>query len=303
MIYTVTLNPSVDYIVHVEDFAVGGLNRSTYDQKYPGGKGINVSRLLKRHGVESKALGFIGGFTGKYIQDFLQNEQLQTAFHEVSEDTRINVKLKTGEETEINGLGPSITEAQFESFLSQFSSLTEGDVVVLAGSIPSSLPHNTYERIAEVCQEQGVRVVLDISGEALKKAADMKPFLMKPNHHELGEMFETSISSAAEAIPYGKKLLEQGAEHVIVSMAGDGALLFSKKGIYQSNVPKGTLVNSVGAGDSVVAGFLAGVSKGLSIEESFKLGVTSGSATAFSEELGTKELVDTLLPQVKVTRI
>ncbi|MCY7494337.1 1-phosphofructokinase [Bacillus safensis] len=303
MIYTVTLNPSVDYIVHVEDFAVGDLNRSTYDQKYPGGKGINVSRLLKRHGVESKALGFIGGFTGKYIQDFLQNEQLQTAFHEVSEDTRINVKLKTGEETEINGLGPSITEAQFESFLSQFSSLTEGDVVVLAGSIPSSLPHNTYERIAEVCKEQGVRVVLDISGEALKKAADMKPFLMKPNHHELGEMFETSISSAEEAIPYGKKLLEQGAEHVIVSMAGDGALLFSKEGIYQSNVPKGTLVNSVGAGDSVVAGFLAGVSKGLSIEGSFKLGVTSGSATAFSEELGTKELVDTLLPQVKVTRI
>lgn len=168
MIYTVTLNPSVDYIVHVEDFAVGGLNRSTYDKKYPGGKGINVSRLLKRHGVESKHL-IHWRFYRQIYSRLLQNEQLQTAFHEVSEDTRINVKLKTGEETEINGLGPSITEAQFDSFLSQFTSLTEGDVVVLAGSIPSSLPHNTYERIAEVCAKQRVRVVLDISGEALKK--------------------------------------------------------------------------------------------------------------------------------------
>ncbi|MGE6631216.1 1-phosphofructokinase [Bacillus sp. NPDC077027] len=303
MIYTVTLNPSVDYIVHVEDFAVGALNRSTYDKKYPGGKGINVSRLLNRHGVESKALGFIGGFTGKYIQDFLQNEQLQTAFHEVAEDTRINVKLKTGEETEINGMGPNITEAQFEAFLAQFDALNEGDIVVLAGSIPSSMPQNTYERIASVCQKNGGHVVLDISGEALEKATDMKPYLMKPNHHELGDMFHTSITSVSEAVPYGEKLLEQGAEHVIVSMAGDGALLFSKDGIFQSNVPKGKLVNSVGAGDSVVAGFLAGISKGLSMEEAFRLGVTSGSATAFSEELGTKEFVEKLLPEVKVTRI
>ncbi|OIS58872.1 1-phosphofructokinase [Bacillus subtilis] len=303
MIYTVTLNPSVDYIVHVEDFTVGGLNRSAYDTKYPGGKGINVSRLLKRHHVPSKALGFVGGFTGEYIKTFLREENLETAFSEVKGDTRINVKLKTGDETEINGQGPTISDEDFKAFLEQFQSLEEGDIVVLAGSIPSSLPHDTYEKIAEACKQQNARVVLDISGEALLKATEMKPFLMKPNHHELGEMFSTTITSVEEAVPYGKKLVEQGAEHVIVSMAGDGALLFANEQVYFANVPKGKLVNSVGAGDSVVAGFLAGISKQLPLEEAFRLGVTSGSATAFSEELGTEEFVQQLLPEVKVTRL
>ncbi|MCY9164711.1 1-phosphofructokinase [Bacillus atrophaeus] len=303
MIYTVTLNPSVDYIVHVEDFIVGGLNRSKYDTKYPGGKGINVSRLLNRHHVPSKALGFVGGFTGEYIKSFLKQEKLETAFSEVKEDTRINVKLKTGDETEINGQGPSITNEDFNTFLEQFSALKEEDIVVLAGSIPSSLPQDTYEKIAKACQKQGARVVLDISGEALTKAADMKPLLMKPNHHELGEMFNTTIETVEQAVPYGKKLVEQGAEHVIVSMAGDGALLFTKDAVFFANVPKGKLVNSVGAGDSVVAGFLAGVSKQLPLEEAFRLGVTSGSATAFSEELGTEEFVQQLLPEVQVTRL
>ncbi|MCY8522872.1 1-phosphofructokinase [Bacillus atrophaeus] len=303
MIYTVTLNPSVDYIVHVEDFIVGGLNRSKYDTKYPGGKGINVSRLLNRHHVPSKALGFVGGFTGEYIKSFLKQEKLETAFSEVKEDTRINVKLKTGDETEINGQGPSITNEDFNTFLEQFSTLKEEDIVVLAGSIPSSLPQDTYEKIAKACQKQGARVVLDISGEALTKAADMKPLLMKPNHHELGEMFNTTIETVEQAVPYGKKLVEQGAEHVIVSMAGDGALLFTKDAVFFANVPKGKLVNSVGAGDSVVAGFLAGVSKQLPLEEAFRLGVTSGSATAFSEELGTEEFVQQLLPEVQVTRL
>ncbi|MGK9429375.1 1-phosphofructokinase [Bacillus atrophaeus] len=303
MIYTVTLNPSVDYIVHVEDFIVGGLNRSKYDTKYPGGKGINVSRLLNRHHVPSKALGFVGGFTGEYIKSFLKQEKLETAFSEVKEDTRINVKLKTGDETEINGQGPSITNEDFNTFLEQFSALEEEDIVVLAGSIPSSLPQDTYEKIAKACQQQGARVVLDISGEALTKAADMKPLLMKPNHHELGEMFNTTIETVEQAVPYGKKLVEQGAEHVIVSMAGDGALLFTKDDVFFANVPKGKLVNSVGAGDSVVAGFLAGVSKQLPLEEAFRLGVTSGSATAFSEELGTEEFVQQLLPEVQVTRL
>ncbi|MGG0915679.1 1-phosphofructokinase [Bacillus velezensis] len=303
MIYTVTLNPSVDYIVHVEDFAVGGLNRSSYDTKYPGGKGINVSRLLKRHHVPSKALGFVGGFTGNYITSFLQQEGLETAFSEVDEDTRINVKLKTGDETEINGQGPTISDEVFNTFLEQFSALEEGDIVVLAGSIPSSLPHNTYEKIAEACRKQNARVVVDISGEALMKATEMKPFLMKPNHHELGEMFNTVIDSAEAAVPFGKKLIEQGAEHAIVSMAGDGALLFTKEAVFLANVPKGKLVNSVGAGDSVVAGFLAGISKQLPLEDAFRLGVASGSATAFSEELGTEEFVQQLLPEVKVTRL
>ncbi|MEC1262300.1 1-phosphofructokinase [Bacillus swezeyi] len=303
MIYTVTLNPSVDYIVHVEEFSLGGLNRSVYDTKYPGGKGINVSRVLNRHHVPSKVLGFIGGFTGGYIKSFLEEEKLETAFHEVNGDTRINVKLKTGDETEINGQGPSISDEDFAAFLDQFSAMKEGDIVVMAGSIPASLPQDTYEKIAETCSQQNVRVVVDISGEALLKAAQMRPLLMKPNHHELGEMFGTTITSAEEAVPYGKKLIEQGAENAIVSMAGEGALLFTKDGVYHANVPKGKLINSVGAGDSVVAGFLAGIEKQLDIKEAFRLGVASGSATAFSEELGTEELVHKLLPEVQVKTI
>ncbi|MED2978065.1 1-phosphofructokinase [Bacillus swezeyi] len=303
MIYTVTLNPSVDYIVHVEEFSLGGLNRSVYDTKYPGGKGINVSRVLNRHHVPSKVLGFIGGFTGGYIKSFLEEEKLETAFHEVNGDTRINVKLKTGDETEINGQGPSISDEDFAAFLDQFSAMKEGDIVVMAGSIPASLPQDTYEKIAETCSQQNVRVVVDISGEALLKAAQMRPLLMKPNHHELGEMFGATITSAEEAVPYGKKLIEQGAENAIVSMAGEGALLFTKDGVYHANVPKGKLINSVGAGDSVVAGFLAGIEKQLDIKEAFRLGVASGSATAFSEELGTEELVHKLLPEVQVKTI
>ncbi|MED1741631.1 1-phosphofructokinase [Bacillus swezeyi] len=303
MIYTVTLNPSVDYIVHVEELSLGGLNRSVYDTKYPGGKGINVSRVLNRHHVPSKVLGFIGGFTGGYIKSFLEEEKLETAFHEVNGDTRINVKLKTGDETEINGQGPSISDEDFAAFLDQFSAMKEGDIVVMAGSIPASLPQDTYEKIAETCSQQNVRVVVDISGEALLKAAQMRPLLMKPNHHELGEMFGTTITSAEEAVPYGKKLIEQGAENAIVSMAGEGALLFTKDGVYHANVPKGKLINSVGAGDSVVAGFLAGIEKQLDIKEAFRLGVASGSATAFSEELGTEELVHKLLPEVQVKTI
>lgn len=303
MIYTVTLNPSVDYIVKVEDFELGGLNRSSYDVKYPGGKGINVSRILKRLHVSSKALGFIGGFTGEYIRSFLEHEDLETAFKVVEGDSRINIKLKTGTETEINGVGPVISEKDFTDFLNQFSELGEGDFVIVAGSIPSSLPQNTYEQIAEICQRQKANIVLDISGEALKKAAHMRPFLMKPNHHELGEMFQTTIDTIEEVIPYGKKLAAQGATHVIVSMAEKGALLFTKDDAFLANVPKGKLVNSVGAGDSVVAGFMSGIEKGMDIVDCFRLGVASGSATAFSEELADRQLIMKLLPEVRAERL
>ncbi|ALC80905.1 MULTISPECIES: 1-phosphofructokinase [Bacillus] len=303
MIYTVTLNPSVDYIVKVEDFELGGLNRSSYDVKYPGGKGINVSRILTRLQVSSKALGFIGGFTGEYIRSFLENEELKTAFQVVKGDSRINIKLKTGAETEINGVGPVISDQDFTKFLNQFSELKEGDFVVVAGSIPSSLPQSTYEQIAEICKRQNANIVLDISGEALKKAAHMKPFLMKPNHHELGEMFQTTIETIEEVIPYGKKLVTEGATHVIVSMAEKGALLFTKNDVFLANVPKGKLVNSVGAGDSVVAGFMSGIEKGMDIVDCFRLGVASGSATAFSEELAERQLIMELLPEVQAERL
>jgi 1-phosphofructokinase len=303
MIFTVTLNPSVDYIVKVENFELGGLNRSSYDVKYPGGKGINVSRILKRLQVPSKALGFIGGFTGEYIRSFLENEDLETAFQKVEGDSRINIKLKTGTETEINGVGPVISDQDFTKFLNQFSSLEEGDFVVVAGSIPSSLPDTTYEQISEICKRQKANLVLDISGEPLKKATSMKPFLMKPNHHELGEMFETTIETIEEVIPYGKKLVSQGAANVIISMAEKGALLFTERDVFLANVPKGKLVNSVGAGDSVVAGFMAGIEKGMELVDSFRLGVASGSATAFSEELADREFILNLLPEVQAERL
>ncbi|MBD1381329.1 1-phosphofructokinase [Metabacillus arenae] len=300
MIYTVTLNPSVDYIVEVQDFQLGELNRSLDDYKFPGGKGINVSRVLRRFGLPSKALGFVGGFTGQFVKDYLADEEIETDFVKVSDDTRINIKLKTGSETEINGKGPDISKEKLEEFFTVFDQLTNEDIVLLAGSIPTSLPDTFYAEIAEKCGEKGIQVAVDISGEPLKHIVKCKPFLMKPNHHELAEMFNVEINSAQDAVPYGQKLIEAGAEHVIVSMAGDGALLFTKDHQYFANVPKGKVRNSVGAGDSLVAGFIGSYVKGLSIEESFRFGVAAGSATAFSYELCTNDEVEKLLKEVKV---
>ncbi|APH05444.1 1-phosphofructokinase [Bacillus weihaiensis] len=302
MIYTVTLNPSVDYIVKVEAFKLGGLNRTTSDSKFPGGKGINVSRVLKRLGVESNALGFIGGFTGKYVEEFLKEEKIETSFIQVAGDTRINIKLKTGDETEINGIGPSISSEVLDQFLAKFKEMNQDDIVVLAGSIPGTLPPTIYNKIMDVCHEKGIKVVADVSGDALKEVVNGRPFLIKPNHHELGELFHTKIHSVNEALLYGKKLVEQGVKHVIVSMAEKGALLVTENASYIANIPKGEVLNSVGAGDSVVGGFLSAISTGSSLEEAFKVGVASGSATAFSLELCTKEEVEKLLPQIEMKK-
>ncbi|WP_273131096.1 1-phosphofructokinase [Metabacillus sp. HB246100] len=302
MIYTVTLNPSVDYIVKLEAFKLGELNRTTSDSKFPGGKGINVSRVLKRLGVESNALGFIGGFTGKYVEEFLKEEKIETSFIQVAGDTRINIKLKTGDETEINGIGPSISSEVLEQFLEKFKKMNQDDIVVLAGSIPGTLPPTIYNKIMDVCHEKGIKVVADVSGDALKEVVNGNPFLIKPNHHELGELFHTKIHSVNEALLYGKKLVEKGVKHVIVSMAEKGALLVTENASYIANVPKGEVLNSVGAGDSVVGGFLSAISKGSSLEEAFKMGVASGSATAFSLELCTKAEVEKLLPQIEIKK-
>ena len=282
MIYTVTLNPSVDYIVRVEQFELGSLNRTSEDSKFPGGKGINVSRVLKRLGVESNALGFIGGFTGSFVADFLSGENIQHNFIKVSGDTRINVKLKTDVETEINGVGPSVSEEQLNQFLQLFQHMNQDDIVLLAGSIPGTLPTSIYQKIMTICKEKEIKVVADVSGDALKEVLSEKPFLIKPNHHELGELFETNIQSVEDAHKYAKQLVKQGVKHVIVSMAGEGALLVTDEFSYVANVPKGKVLNSVGAGDSVVGGFLSAFSENKSLEEAFKIGVASGSATAFS---------------------
>ncbi|MCV9887473.1 1-phosphofructokinase [Metabacillus halosaccharovorans] len=300
MIYTVTLNPSVDYIVKLEQFELGSLNRMTDDSKFPGGKGINVSRVMKRQGVESKAIGFLGGFTGAFIEDFLTAEKINHQFVKVSGDTRINIKLKTDVETEINGLGPSVSDEQLDQFLQQFEDMDRHDIVLLAGSIPGTLPSSIYKRIIDICNEKEIKVVADVSGDALKEVVSGKPFLIKPNHHELGELFDTKIETVEEAHVYAKKLVSQGVQHVIVSLAEKGALLVTEGNSFVANVPKGKVLNSVGAGDSVVGGFISAYSTNHPIEEAFKIGVASGSATAFSLELCTKEKMEELLPQIDV---
>ncbi len=303
MIYTVTLNPSIDYIVRVDGLKVGDLNRMTEDLKLPGGKGINVSRILERTGTTSTALGFLGGFTGKFISDWLEKEQIKTAFTEIAEDTRINIKLKSDSETEINGLGPALSDAEIEQLKQSLSTVTKGDIVVLAGSTPASLRKGFYQELIEIIREKEADFVIDTTGEDLKNALPKQPLLIKPNNHELAELYDTSFNSIEDILPYGKKLLAEGAQNVLISMAGDGALLFTKDGAYQSNVLKRPLKNSVGAGDSMIAGFIGSFSKNQDPVEAFKWGVACGSATAFSDDLASKELIDTLLPEVKITKL
>ncbi|SMQ82138.1 fructose-1-phosphate kinase [Bacillus sp. OV166] len=303
MIYTLTLNPSVDYIVKLESFQIGELNRTINEAKFPGGKGINVSTVLNQFGTKSKALGFIGGFTGAYIEQYLHNEKIDTDFVQVDEDTRINVKIKTSQESEINAIGPNISEQNFKLLKQKIHQLGADDLLVLAGSIPASLPKTTYEELVKICSESGAEFVVDAEGDLLKKVLPYNPFLIKPNHHELGELFDTTIASPDEVIPYGKRLVDMGAKNVIISLAGAGAVLINNGMTLFAEVPKGKVKNSVGAGDSMVAGFLAAYVRTRNIEEAFRYSVASGSATAFSLGLCTKEKVEELLPQVHIKEI
>jgi 1-phosphofructokinase len=300
MIYTVTLNPSLDYIVQVESVQLGRLNRSLREDKFPGGKGINVSRVLKKMGVASKALGFVGGFTGRYIEDYLHQETIETDFVHVSEDTRINIKLKAETETEINAKGPDIKEADFQALKEKIKRLKKEDVLVLAGSIPASMPKSTYEDLVKICAETGAKFVVDAEGDLLINVLPYHPFLIKPNHHELGEIFDTDITTTDQAIFYGKKLVEKGAINVIVSLAGKGAVFVNHDHAFVALVPKGEVKSSVGAGDSMVAGFLAKYTETKDFKAAFQYSVASGSATAFSIGLCTPEKVEQLLPQVKL---
>jgi 1-phosphofructokinase len=302
MIYTVTLNPSLDYIVEVDQVTLGELNRTKNETIFPGGKGINVSQVLKRLDVDSRALGFLGGFTGEYIEKFLTSNGIHTDFVNVSEDTRINVKLKSDKETEINAKGPNITEENFAALKRKIRELTSEDILVLAGSIPSTMPESTYEELVKLCNENGTKFVVDAEGELLKKVLPLNPFLIKPNHHELGDLFNTVINSCEEVIPYGRELVRQGAQNVIVSLAEKGAVLINKDLALIATSPKGVVKSSVGAGDSMVAGFIATYEKTQSIEEAFRFSVAAGSATAFSIGLCTREKMEGLLPQVKVEK-
>lgn len=304
MIYTITLNPSIDYIVEVDDLQLGRLNRMKRDLKLPGGKGINVSRILKRLGADTTALGFLGGFTGEFIEGFLRNEGIDTDFVRIGGgDTRINVKLKHGEETEINGGGPAITGEEANNLVEKLSVLREGDLVILAGSLPPSLPGDFYEQLIGMCKKQGAEFVIDTTGEPLRRALAYQPLLVKPNHHELAELFGVVIETQAQLIAYGRRLLEAGARHVLISMAGEGALLISGNEVYHANVPPGKVRNSVGAGDSMIAGFSGTLAMSGDLMEAFRAGVASGSATAFSDDLAERTRIEELRPQVLISRV
>lgn len=297
MIYTVTFNPSLDYVIQVDKLVPGEINRTTHEAVYPGGKGNNVSVILSNLGHSSKALGFTAGFTGEALENMLKEFGCDTAFIRLPEgSTRINVKINAGEETEINGQGPVITEEAQQALFEQLDALKKEDILVLAGSIPNTLPSDIYERILEHLQGRGIHFVVDATKDLLLKVLKYHPFLIKPNNHELGEMFGVTLKTRDEIVTYAKKLQEMGAENVLVSMAGDGAILLTEDGvIYEAKPPKGKVLNSVGAGDSMVAGFLTGYLNTGEYEKAFRLGVVTGSATAFQYWLATKEDIVALM--------
>jgi 1-phosphofructokinase len=303
MIYTLTLNPSIDYIVETPTIQLGELNRLVKETKFPGGKGINVSRVLNRLGTLNSALGFVGGFTGRYLEEYLQNEGIETNFIEVSGDTRINVKLKTNVETELNANGPNISEENIESLLNQIQALQPTDILVLAGSIPSTMPGSIYQRIVSICLENKVEFIVDAEERLLKTVLPFQPLLIKPNHHELGAFFGVDILDMNSAVYYGKKILDLGAKNIIVSLAGEGAVFISSQGVLKAEVPQGEVKSSVGAGDSMVAGFLAIYQKTGSFQEAFRYSVAAGSATAFSIGLCTREKIVELVNQINIESI
>lgn len=301
MIYTVTFNPSLDYIVGVDNFKPGATNRTSYEQMLAGGKGINVSYVLKNLGFESTALGFLAGFVGEELKRRIMADGINADFLMLEDGiSRINVKLKSIEGTEINGMGPDISADKVEVLRDKINSLKAGDILILAGSIPQSMPDTIYMDIMADLQGRGVNIVVDATRDLLMNVLSYKPFLIKPNNHELGEIFGVELSTREEIVPYAKKLQEKGARNVLVSMAGEGAVLIDENGcVYMSEAPKGKVVNAVGAGDSMVAGFVAGYLEKKNYEYAFHKGLAAGSASAFSEQLATKAEVEALLSKIE----
>ena len=305
MIYTVTFNPSLDYIVSVEDFKLGLTNRTSSELILPGGKGINVSTVLGNLGIENTALGFLAGFTGKEIVRRLEEMGVASDFIEIKEGvSRINLKLKSIDGTEINGSGPVISPEDVEKLMEKLEKLGEGDVLFLAGSIPTSMPDDMYQKIMAKLDGKGVMIVVDATRDLLMNVLAYHPFLIKPNNHELGEIFDVELLTRESVVPYAKKLQEKGARNVLVSMAGEGAVLVAEDGsVYDAPAPKGELKNGVGAGDSMVAGFMAGWMEKQEYRHAFHMGVASGSASAFSENLATKEEIAGVYQQVVKERL
>lgn len=305
MIYTVTLNPSIDYVIKLDKLNYNAVNRVNEENIYPGGKGINVSNILNELGYKNIALGFISGFTGKYIVDSMVKKNQSCDFIEVSNGfSRINVKIKSNEETEINGKGPNITEEDLQKLYEKIDSLKNDDILILAGSIPSTLDDKLYENIMKRLEEKNIKIVVDATKNLLLNVLKYNPFLIKPNNHELEEMFNVKINSIKDIAKYAKRLQDMGARNVLISMGKDGALLITENNeVFLSNVAKGTVKNSVGAGDSMVAGFIAGYLNTNKYQGALRLGAACGSATAFSNDLATKDYIDELIKDIEITSI
>lgn len=301
MIYTVTLNPSLDYIIDVKDFQMGKTNRTAAEKILPGGKGLNVSMVLANLGLESIAYGFTAGFVGKEIQERMADMGCRTDFIFLEEGvSRINIKLRSCEGTEINGQGPHISDTSVERLMEKLDHLQSGDCLILAGSIPPDMPKNLYERMMERLQGREILTVVDATGDLLKKVLPYHPFLIKPNKDELEALFGVKLDTRESVIPYGRKLQELGARNVFISMGGDGAVLISDAGKeYATDAPKGQVINAVGAGDSMVAGFLFSWLQKQDAREAFYTGVSAGSASAFSENLATKSEINEIYAKVR----
>lgn len=301
MIYTVTFNPSLDYIVSVDDFRLGLTNRTSSELILPGGKGINVSTILTNLGVTNTALGFIAGFTGDEIARRTEEAGIQSEFIRVGEGiSRINIKLKSADGTEINGMGPDISREKLSELMEKLETLREGDVLILAGSVPASMPADIYSRILELIGGRGVTSVVDAAGELLLNVLKYRPFLIKPNSHELGDIFGTELKTREEAVPCARKLQNMGARNVLVSLAAEGAVLAAEDGtVYDAPAPKGILVNSVGSGDSMVAGFISGWMEKQDYRHAFLMGIAAGSASAFSEHLAARDEIMALYEKIR----
>lgn len=303
MIYSITLNPSIDYIIHVDSFTEGNLNRATKEYINVGGKGIMVSKLLTNIGIENTALGFLGGFTGRYIQEWFDEVGIKHDFTRVRENTRINVKLKSKVESEINGRGSFIGEKEQRKFLSKLENISKDDTVIISGSSAPGLDIDVVDQIIEICKNKGADFAIDTTGGTLLKAMSKNPLVIKPNIDEIGELFGRKFSSKEEMVPYGRKCLEMGAKFVIVSMGSNGALFFDEDKVYYSPAVKGRLVNSVGAGDSMLAGFVGYLKSGKTPLESFKYSIAAGTGTAFCEDIATLEEVKKIFEVVEIVQL
>lgn len=301
MIYTVTLNPALDYFMEYDDVIQGDVNRTSTVRALPGGKGIMESRMLNRLKVDNTALGFTGGFTGKFIEDFLEKEGSKTDFTPVNADSRINVKVKTAtSETSLDAAGPHLTDEDVKKFIIKFDKLTADDIVVFAGTSPASLGEHFYEQLIREVKSYGAQFAMDVDGQKLLASLAQKPLIIKPNRDELAEIYGVSFAKKEDIIPYGKKMLEAGAQNVMVSMAGDGALLFTGDQVYFAEPVKGIIKNSVGAGDSTVAGFLAEWSKTADPVKAFKQGVACGTAKVFSEDMPSPAFIQKCFDEINI---